>query len=211
MHDPSPKCLAAARGVLSYLYKSKDKCIRYGGEVRIPDGFEAHSEHIARNFGFYGHSDSSWGNDTPYPMFGFSVFLANGPICFISKLLKVVAWSSCEAEYAATAYCAKEIAFVRQLLLFLQVDLYGPIILGVDNTAAIDCAENMGVTPRTKHFKQAMHYFRDCVHDKWIKLLHITTDKQLADWFTKILDKTTFLRIMSKFLHRQNVINDKSG
>ena len=133
--------------------------------------------------------------------YGFDIFFANGPISFVAKVLKVVAWSSCEAEYAASAYCTKEIAFVRQLLLFLGIDLHGPIIFGVDNTASIDAAENLGVTARTKHFKQATHYLRDEVEHKEVKLVHIPTYLQWADWFTKVLDKTTFLRNLDHFLH----------
>ena len=68
-----------------------------------------------RNHGFVCYSDSSWGNKYPYPMFGYGVYLFGGLISFASKQLKTVAFSSCEAEYAAASYCCKEIEFVDYL------------------------------------------------------------------------------------------------
>ena len=68
----------------------------------------------------------------------------------------------------------------------------------------------MGVTPRTKHFKQAMHYIRDCVHEKWIKLLHITTDKQLADWFSRDLQWHTAPSESSPCLECLNTIAQRT-
>ena len=62
--------------------------------------------------------------------------------------------------------------------------------VGVDNTAALDVAENLGVTARTKHFDQAIHYFRDLTQLKRIVGEHILTSFQRADGFTKGLDRT---------------------
>ena len=88
-----------------------------------------------------------------------------GVISYASKQLKFVAFSSCEAEYmyAAAAYACKEIEFIRHLCSDMGFPFDGPLAFGVDNTAAIDVAYNMGVSGRTKHFNMAIHYFRDCV------------------------------------------------
>ena len=67
--------------------------------------------------------------------------------------------------------------------------LNGALILVVDNTAAIDVAENEGVTARTKHFDICVHYFRDGVkYNKFIPI-HTLTAYQRADGFTKGLDR----------------------
>ena len=51
--------------------------------------------------------------------------------------------SSAEAEYAASSYASKEIAFVRNVCHELQLGLHGPVCLGVDNKAANnDCAQS---------------------------------------------------------------------
>ena len=75
----------------------------------------------------------------------------------------------------------------------LGFQLTGALLLCVDNTAAIDVANNMGVTARTKHFEMCIHYFRDLVQDKKITAEHILAAFQRADGFTKGLDKTKYL------------------
>ena len=120
------------------------------------------------------------------------MFLYGGPIAFAAKRLKVVAHSSAEAEYAAASYASKEVAFVRNVCLELNVNLSGPLCLAVDNTAAIKIAENRGVTARTKHFSDSIHYIRHMLDHLILKLRYISTDKQLADGFTKPLAKSLF-------------------
>ena len=70
---------------------------------------------------------------------------------------------------------------------------YGSLILVVDNTAAVDVANNMGVTARTKHFDMCIHYFRDLVQYGRITPVHVLTMYQRADGFTKGLDKKKFI------------------
>ena len=78
--------------------------------------------------------------------------------------------------------------------------LQGSLVLAVDNTAAIDVANNLGVTGRTKHFRSSIHYIRDEVMLQRLTIHHVRTDFQLADLFTKALDKTTFLALRKSFV-----------
>ena len=113
-------------------------------------------------------------------------------MAFAAKRLKVVAMSSAEAEYAAATYSCKEIPFVRNVCNELQLPLHGPVCLAVNNEAAIKIANNRGVTGRTKHFSDAIHYIRHMVDHMIVRLRYVTTRHQLADGFTKPLDKTKF-------------------
>ena len=124
----------------------------------------------------------------------------NQALYVLCKQLKVVAFSSCEAEYAAAAYACKEIEFIRHLCSDMGFPFDGPLAFGVDNTAAIDVAYNMGVSGRTKHFDMAIHYFRDCVQLLSVVPRHVLTKFQRADIFTKALDKTTFITHRDCFL-----------
>ena len=128
-----------------------------------------------------------------YNMFGYYVHMYGGPISFAAKLLKIVALSSAEAEYAAASYTAKEVAFVRNLLTDLHFQLSSPTVIAVDNQAAIRIAENRGVTARTKHFIDAVHYIRHQIDHQSVRLQFVRTNEQRADGFTKALDKTKFL------------------
>ena len=158
---------------------------------------------IDSNHGFVAYSDASWHkpNELGFNMYGYVVRMFGGPVAFAAKRLKVVATSSAEAEYAAASCSCKEIAFVRNVCHELQLRLHGPVCLAVDNEAAIKIANNRGVTGRTKHFGDAIHYLRHMIDHAVVRLRYVSTHDQLADGFTKPLGKASFrawcARIMS--------------
>ena len=53
---------------------------------------------------------------------------------------------------------------------------------------------------RTKHTAVRFHFLRDLVADKVISVHHMPTQHQLADLFTKHLDKPTFSRLREEIL-----------
>ena len=91
-----------------------------------------------------------------------------------------MALSSAEAEYAASSYSCKEMAFVRNVCAELEIGLRGAMCLAVDNEAAIKIAENRGVSGRTKHFSDAIHYIRHMLDHMHIGLRFVSTHDQLA-------------------------------
>ena len=131
-------------------------------------------------------------------MFGYCINLFGGTVSFASKQLKTVAFSSCEAEYAAASYACKEIEFVRNICADMGVLLHGRLVLAVDNTACIDVAHDVGVSARTKHFDRAIHYLRDLTQLRRVLPVFVKTTQQRADGFTKALDKSTFVTWISK-------------
>ena len=193
MHDPSVECFHAAISLLLYVGHTRHYHLKYSGQVTAAQGFDGMRE-IEANHGFMAYSDSSWHkpDELGFNMFGYVVFLFGGPVAFAAKRLKVVALSSAEAEYAACSYSCKEIAFVRNVCNELDLKLMGPVMLGVDNDAAITIANNRGVTGRTKHFSDAIHFVRHMIDHNYVRLRWVSTKVQRADGFTKPLDKTTF-------------------
>ena len=196
MSDPSEDCCKAATQLLQYLASTKHKRLVFTGVPSVPDGVSKHAPDVLKNHGFVAYSDSSWGNKYPYPMFGYGIYLYGGLISFASKQLKTVAFSSCEAEYAAAAYCCKEIEFIRNLCSDVGVLLHGRLVLAVDNTACIDVAHDVGVSARTKHFDRAIHYFRDLTQLRRVVPTHVATNLQRADGYTKALSKAAFVAWM---------------
>ena len=106
MSDPSLEAYELAIGLLLYLAYNPNVPIVYNGSCRAPvargvednDAVFKYRKSIEKNGGFIAYSDSSWGNKIPYPMFGYGIYLFGGLVSFASKQLKVVAFSSCEAE-----------------------------------------------------------------------------------------------------------------
>ena len=124
--------------------------MHFSGKVEVPPKLSKNAKDITDNHGFMAYSDSSWGNRYPYPMFGYGIYLFGGLVSYASKQLKTVAFSSCEAEYAAGSFCCKEIEFVRSICDDLGLTLSGRLVLALDNTACIDIAFDVGVSGRTK-------------------------------------------------------------
>ena len=201
MHDPSPECYSAAVDLLLYVSHTRHYHLRYSGSTSAPPGL-SHAPEIDSNCGFVAYSDSSWHkpDELGYNMFGYTVMLFGGPVAFAAKRLKVVAHSSAEAEYAASSYASKEVAFVRNVCSELDVGLRGAVCFAVDNEAAIKIAQNRGVTGRTKHFSDAIHYIRHLLDHKIINLRYVSTRYQLADGFTKPLGKSDFRVWCSRIL-----------
>ena len=199
MSNPSMETLAAAQHLLLYVASTADKTIKYThGYVRptwISDG-KLQTYDGPENLGLHAYADSSWGDAEP--RYGYTIYLANGPIAYSSKSLKS-ADSSCEAEYAAANMCAREVYFQRGCLEDLDKDINGPILQLTDNTSAIDVVHNLGATANTKHYKRAIHWIRTEQQDNRIMLKHCDTEDMDADIFTKPLPPKRFTEISTIF------------
>ena len=94
---------------------------------------------------------------------GMLVFLGSAPISWLSLKQKMVALSTCEAEYVAAATAACQVVWLRRLLCELTgVEAYPPALM-VDNQPAIVLAKNPVLHDRSKHIDVKFHFLRDCV------------------------------------------------
>lgn len=66
-----------------------------------------------------------------------------------------------------------------------------------DNLSAINISKNTFQHSITKQIVIHHYFIRELVEDKVVNLKHVTTEKQLADIFTKALDATQFERLKS--------------
>jgi hypothetical protein len=168
----------AAKRVLRYLKGTMDQGIVYG---RRTDG----------NIRLVGYSDADWAGDraTRRSTTGYVFVLAGGAICWASRLQPTVALSTAEAEYMAACSATQEALFQRQLLSDLDFPQKQPTTIYEDNTAAIALTENPVFHQRTKHIDIRYHFVRERVEMGDVKLVHITSEEQLADLLTKALSK----------------------
>ena len=100
------------------------------------------------------------------------------------------------------ALCAasKEAKFLDMLMSdFAPGISFRPIKIHVDNTGAIALGKNNMVTKRSKHIDIRYHFTRQCYSDGLIDIVHISTDKNLADVLTKPLGRSK-LESFSKLL-----------
>ncbi|XP_066373571.1 secreted RxLR effector protein 161-like [Miscanthus floridulus] len=92
---------------------------------------------------------------------GVLVFLGLAPISWLSLKQKVVALSTCEAEYVATAIAACQTVWLHRLLGELtSVEAHPPALM-VDNQPVITLAKNPVLHDRSKHIDVKFHFLRD--------------------------------------------------
>ena len=115
---------------------------------------------------------------------------------------------STEAEYKGTVVVACETIRLKRILKDLDVPIKDPTPLFYDNMSSIYLAQNPVFHARTKHIEVHYHFIHERVLVGDVNLLHISTNLQTADIFTKALgaDKLwqfiTFLGLMIPDLPR---------
>jgi hypothetical protein len=114
-------------------------------------------------------------------------FLAGGPVAWQSAKQKVVALSSCEAEYIAAAAAACEAVWLARLLAELVRGAVLTPKLKVDNKSAIALMKNPVHHDRSKHIDVKFHFIRECCDRKLTDIEFVGTEFQLGDILTKVL------------------------
>ncbi|CAL9161167.1 unnamed protein product, partial [Musa hybrid cultivar] len=106
-----------------------------------------------------------------------------------SKKQDWVSKSSTESEYRAMFSACSEIVWLWELLGELGFPQIEPTPLHTDNTSAIQIINNPVFHERTKHIEVDCHSIHEAYDAHVISLLHITTDLQTDDVFTKALSR----------------------
>ena len=76
-----------------------------------------------------------------------------------------------------------------------------PVPIYCDNQAACLSIRNVGATARTRHYENWLAYGQEQFLDLVSTPIWIETTVQVADIFTKALDKTTFLKFRAALLN----------
>ena len=130
-----------------------------------------------------------------------SVLMINGcAFLWMSKMQPVVALSSAEAEYIAICDTGKEVVWARQLLGELGLLKPRPTIMHIDNEAAIAMTGNTMLKARTKHILRRYNWSREQVRKRTLAIVKIRSADNIADFFTKNLEKFSFRKFRSLFL-----------
>ena len=76
--------------------------------------------------------------------------------------------------------------------------------INVDNKAAINNAKNHSINPKTKHMDIRVHYIRELINNRKIKLRYIKSQYNLADGLTKYLSNAKMNNIRNSILTNIN-------
>ena len=145
--------------------------------------------------GIIGYVDSDFAGDLDgYRSTSGFIFLSDGTaISWGSKLQKLAALSTVEAEFIAMSTGVQEALWLSKLVQDVGEDLGAAIILS-DNTGALANIRGIPISPRTKHIGVRYHRVRGEVVKGNINPQYIHTSENVADMFTKILPKASFVK-----------------
>ena len=136
---------------------------------------------------------------------GTCQFIGRSLVSWSSKKQNSVALSTAEAEYVAAGACCAQLLWMKQTLKDFGCELT-KIPLLCDNESAIKLANNPVNHSRTKHIDIRHHFLRDHEAKGDIAIRHVSTEKQLADIFTKPLDESRFCALRSEL----NIIDSRN-
>ncbi|KAH7301632.1 hypothetical protein KP509_23G035000 [Ceratopteris richardii] len=174
MANPGKAHWEAVKSILRYLKGTKNKCICYGKDPLELKGFC--------------DSDMAGDVDTRKSTSGYIFTLAGGAISWCSRLQKIVALSTTEAEYISATEASKEAIGLARLCCEFGLPSKAPM-LGCDNQSAICLAKNAMFHARTKHIDVRYHFIREVLEDDLITLVKVHTSQNPADVLTKCLSK----------------------
>jgi hypothetical protein len=147
-----------------------------------------------------GYSDSDMAGDKVdrKSTNGMIYFLSNGAVSWQSAKQKVVALSSCEAEYIVASIVATVGVWLSRLMEEILGKESDTPLLYVDNKAVISLIKIPVMYDRSKHIEIRFHYIRECSEHGLIKVEFIRTEEQLGDILTKPLTRVKFEELRSK-------------
>ncbi|WVZ53348.1 LOW QUALITY PROTEIN: hypothetical protein U9M48_004308 [Paspalum notatum var. saurae] len=185
MEEPRTDHMAAVKHLLRYMEGTINYGLWYsgggGGEISL-----------------LGYSDSDLAGDIDdrKSTTGMIFYLGANPVSWLSHKQRVVAFSSCEAEFIAGVAAACQATWLGHLIEDVIGKKTSPPWLKMDNMAAI--ALKSHAHDRSKHIDTKFHFIRECVDRGDINVEFVGTKEQLADILTKPLGKALFQELRER-------------
>ncbi|XP_015577713.2 uncharacterized mitochondrial protein AtMg00810-like [Ricinus communis] len=185
MHAPTLAHLKLVRRILRYVK----------GTINI--GLHL-SAHITINLCAFSDADCAGYPTIRRSTTGYCTFLGTNLISWCAKKQHTISRSSTEAEYHAMANTTAEITWLTYILKDLRVPLSSTPILYCDNLSALYMTINPVFHARSKHIELDYHFVCERVALGFLVTKHVSTGKQVAYIFTKILSKAIFHSFYTK-------------
>ena len=118
-------------------------------------------------------------------------------ISWNSSKQKTISLSSTEAEYIGLTLAAKEILWLKHILIELNRSPKQTIIY-CDNKSTICLSKNPEMHARSKHIDVRYHFIREKIDNQEFMVEYQCTEEMVADIFTKGLPKVKHYKCMEQ-------------
>jgi len=185
MHLPTETHLRAAKRILRYIRGTIDYGVFYKRTTSMK---------------LLGFTDSDWvgSQDDMKSTSGYCFTLGSGVICWCTKKQGSVAQSTAEAEYVAASSAVNQALWLRKILIDLGFHPSKATEVLCDNKSAVAMVKNPVFHGKTKHIKIKYHSIREAERENEVHILYCCGEDQLADSFTKALQKQRFELLRAK-------------
>ncbi|PLW40731.1 hypothetical protein PCASD_09336 [Puccinia coronata f. sp. avenae] len=148
--------------------------------------------------------NADWANcpNTRRSHTGFLVQRNAHLISWKSTKQATVSLSSTKAEYKALSDACKDVVWLQNLTCKILVgSQHAPTTIYVDNQGAIDLALSQISQNgfRTKHMDLRLHFVRDLIAQKLVKITYVSSNRNIADFLTKPVGRVNINRAVSTF------------
>ncbi|WVZ90939.1 hypothetical protein U9M48_037189 [Paspalum notatum var. saurae] len=186
MAEPRLEHMAAMKQMLRYIKGMSDHGLFYtndGGKLDL-----------------LGYSDSGMAGDIDgrKSTTGVIFFLGGNPVTWLSQKQRVVALSSCEAEFIVGASAACQAVWLRRLLGDIIGVTASPLMLKMDNQSAIALSKNPVLHDTSKYIDTKFHFIRECAEKGDINIEFAGTQEQVANILTKPLGRKAFQELRGR-------------
>ncbi|GJS15996.1 ribonuclease H-like domain-containing protein [Tanacetum coccineum] len=115
----------------------------------------------------------------------YCVFIGNNLLFWSSKRQPMLSYSSAKAKYRSVANVVVETCWLRNLPCKLHTPLSSATLVYCDNVSVIYLSSNPVQHQRTNHIEIDIHIVRDLVAAGQVRVLHVPSQYQYVDIFTK--------------------------
>jgi hypothetical protein len=167
--NPNETHWAALSHLIQYLATNKDKRLK----------LEVTADSLVT------WSDANWGGEFQRSTLGFIITFLGSPIAWGLRRQKVVATSTCAAEFISLGSSVDCLLFLIPIIKSLDVN--PPLLLKCDNRAAMLVSDDNASKGCMKSLEHNSFFVNDAVREHDIKLDWVSTSSNIADFFTKSL------------------------
>ena len=146
----------------------------------------------------YTDADHAGNPDNRKSMSAHQIWLGDDLIDWYCKTQTIVSHSSAESELMALDPCARQMQYLRWLVVAMHMPPPNEdaSIVYIDSSSALSMAENPIQNRRNRHIHARYYYVSDLINDGIIKLRKIASADNRADLLATYKDLATFKRLL---------------